>query len=1004
MKSDKDNISKNEREIDEFLSKFEALDEDDSANAPVEHGTADSSQSSKGHKNNKNKRNNKGIKRSASKSSKKKSGASLSGLIRGNGEPLKDRLFLKDNPYYNPSLGADVIVNGKKIKNTPKVVSKGKIAKDIVGLFVILFVLAILYTFIIISTAPKIDPENIYDSVAQSSVVYDDQGKKVDTVFYNQDRQLISYKQMPKNMINAFVALEDKTFWKHHGFNWTRMAGAVVQSFTGSGHISGTSTITQQLARNVYLPKIKSQRSVRRKILEMYYASQIERTLSKEQIVEAYLNTIYLGFGSYGVYSASHAYFSKDPKDLSLEECAALAALPQAPDTYALVKLAGKDSVTEGDTNIILRNPDTYIANDMSKNRRDTALKLMHDQGYITDKDFKAAYHKNLIDFINPSVKSNKGVNSYFNEYLIDEVSRDLQKKYDISPQEAERMIYTGGLQIHSTMDSTAQKVAVEEFKNSSNFPSLVSIRKDSSGNVISSSGNIILYDYNDSFNSEGNFTLGKDEVSFGKDGSATIKRGKRLNIYTTKTGGKVNYSLEFKKQYVQEKGTLYIYSGGYINVPSKYKKLDSNDDLVIDKSYFKDFPNSMVKSGNTLVIKPDAYSLNEKTIQPQAAMVIVGVGTGEIKAMVGGRGQSGSRLYNRALNPRQSGSSIKPLSVYGAALQKSYEYAEKGETWPMIDYKHDKQGTRGYGDYLTASSTIVDEPMTFNGKTWPKNSNNRYSGAVSMRKGIQQSINTVAVKIQLQVGNEYSADLLKKFGLTTIVTEGATSDMNSAALALGGLTKGVIPLEMAQAFAVFPNGGVRQSSIAYTTVTDRHGKVLLKSKSKKTKVLDEGVAFIMTDMLKSVITQGIAGPAAVSGTQAGGKTGTTNDKYDIWFDGFTAKYAASLWIGTDVNIKLSSMSEMAARLWGKIMNQIPAAKTGKYNAAPDNVIRIGNEYYTKGTEKGRSSYVRREATTQRQTTGETEADTSDSEQQSSTDSGTSSPSTPPSGPTIPGA
>ena len=1004
MKSDKDNISKNEREIDEFLSKFEALDEDDSANAPVEHGTADSSQSSKGHTNNKNKRNNKGIKRSASKSSKKKSGASLSGLIRGNGEPLKDRLFLKDNPYYNPSLGADVIVNGKKIKNTPKVVSKGKIAKDIVGLFVILFVLAILYTFIIISTAPKIDPENIYDSVAQSSVVYDDQGKKVDTVFYNQDRQLISYKQMPKNMINAFVALEDKTFWKHHGFNWTRMAGAVVQSFTGSGHISGTSTITQQLARNVYLPKIKSQRSVRRKILEMYYASQIERTLSKDQIVEAYLNTIYLGFGSYGVYSASHAYFSKDPKDLSLEECAALAALPQAPDTYALVKLAGKDSVTEGDTNIILRNPDTYIANDMSKNRRDTALKLMHDQGYITDKDFKAAYHKNLIDFINPSVKSNKGVNSYFNEYLIDEVSRDLQKKYDISPQEAERMIYTGGLQIHSTMDSTAQKVAVEEFKNSSNFPSLVSIRKDASGNVISSSGNIILYDYNDSFNSEGNFTLGKDEVSFGKDGSATIKRGKRLNIYTTKTGGKVNYSLEFKKQYVQEKGTLYIYSGGYINVPSKYKKLDSNDDLVIDKSYFKDFPNSMVKSGNTLVIKPDAYSLNEKTIQPQAAMVIVGVGTGEIKAMVGGRGQSGSRLYNRALNPRQSGSSIKPLSVYGAALQKSYEYAEKGETWPMVDYKHDKQGTRGYGDYLTASSTIVDEPMTFNGKTWPKNSNNRYSGAVSMRKGIQQSINTVAVKIQLQVGNEYSADLLKKFGLTTIVTEGATSDMNSAALALGGLTKGVIPLEMAQAFAVFPNGGVRQSSIAYTTVTDRHGKVLLKSKSKKTKVLDEGVAFIMTDMLKSVITQGIAGPAAVSGTQAGGKTGTTNDKYDIWFDGFTAKYAASLWIGTDVNIKLSSMSEMAARLWGKIMNQIPAAKTGKYNAAPDNVIRIGNEYYTKGTEKGRSSYVRREATTQRQTTGETEADTSDSEQQSSTDSGNSSPSTPPSGPTIPGA
>lgn len=420
MKSDNDKISNKEREIDEFLSKFEALDSDDTSQASANVGDTSSDKGSKRNKKNKSK----------TKGSKNHRGSFLARLIKGNGEPLKDRLFLKENPYYNKSLGASVVVNGKKVKNTPKVISKGKIAKDLIILFAILFVIAILYTFVVISTAPKIDPENIYDSVAQSSVIYDDQDKKVSTVFYNQDRQLISYKDMPKNMINAFVALEDKTFWKHHGFNWTRMAGAVVQSFTGSGHISGTSTITQQLARNVYLPKIKSQRSIKRKILEMYYASQIERSLSKKQIIEAYLNTIYLGFGSYGVYSASHAYFSKDPKDLTLDECAALAALPQAPDTYALVKLVGKDSVTEGNTNIILRDPDTYIANDTSKNRRDTALKLMHEQGYITDKEFKAAYNKDLINFINPSVKSNKSVNSYFNEYVIDEVSHDLQKKY----------------------------------------------------------------------------------------------------------------------------------------------------------------------------------------------------------------------------------------------------------------------------------------------------------------------------------------------------------------------------------------------------------------------------------------------------------------------------------------------------------------------------------------------------------------------------------------------
>ena len=985
MKSDNDKISNKEREIDEFLSKFEALDSDDASQASA---NAEDVSSNKGGKRNKKNK-------SKTKGSKNNRGSFLTRLIKGNGEPLKDRLFLKENPYYNKSLGASVVVNGKKVKNTPKVLSKGKIAKDLIILFAIFFVIAVLYTFVVISTAPKIDPENIYDSVAQSSVIYDDQDKKVSTVFYNQDRQLISYKDMPKNMINAFVALEDKTFWKHHGFNWTRMAGAVVQSFTGSGHISGTSTITQQLARNVYLPKIKSQRSIKRKILEMYYASQIERSLSKKQIIEAYLNTIYLGFGSYGVYSASHAYFSKDPKDLTLDECAALAALPQAPDTYALVKLVGKDSVTEGNTNIILRNPDTYIANDTSKNRRDTALKLMHEQGYITDKEFKAAYNKDLINFINPSVKSNKSVNSYFNEYVIDEVSHDLQKKYNISPEEAERMIYTGGLQIHSTMDSTAQSVITKEFETGSNFPSLVSIRKDSSGNVVGANGTILLYDYNDSFNSDGDFTLKSDEVTINKDGSVTIKRNKRLNIFTTKAGGKVNYSLEFKKQYVQENGTFYIYSGGFINVPSKYKKLDSDDNLVIDKSYFKDFPKAMVKSGNILIIKPDAYSLNEKTIQPQAAMVVVEVGSGKIKAMVGGRGQSGSRLYNRALNPRQAGSSIKPLSVYGAALQKSFDYAEKGETWPFVDYKHDKQGVKSYGSYLTASSTIVDEQMTFNGKVWPKNASNSFTGPVTMRKGLQQSINTIAVKIQLQVGNEYSADMLKKFGLTTIVTKGDTSDMNSAALALGGLTNGVIPLEMAQAYATFPNGGVRQSSIAYTKVTDRHGKVLLKSKSKKKKVMDEGVAFIMTDMLRTVVSNGIAGAASISGVQAGGKTGTTNSNYDIWFDGFTPNYAASLWIGTDVNIKLSSMSGMAARLWGRIMNQVPNAKNGKYKSMPNDVVKVGSEYYTKGTEKGRSTYVQPKPTPQ-QKQYEEDDDTDDDTSQSSSNTN--------SGPTIPGA
>ena len=142
-----------------------------------------------------------------------------------------------------------------------------------------------LYAVGCITFAPHIDPKDIYAAVDTSSMIYDDEGKEVDSVFYTQNRQVVKYDEMPENLINAFVAIEDKTFWKHHGFNWTRMFGAVLSSFGGGGRISGTSTITQQLARNVYLSDIKSQRSLRRKIIEMHYASKIERALSKEEII-----------------------------------------------------------------------------------------------------------------------------------------------------------------------------------------------------------------------------------------------------------------------------------------------------------------------------------------------------------------------------------------------------------------------------------------------------------------------------------------------------------------------------------------------------------------------------------------------------------------------------------------------------------------------------------------------------------------------------------------------
>ena len=438
------------------------------------------------------------------------------------------------------------------------------------------------------------------------------------------------------------------------------------------------------------------------------------------------------------------------------------------------------------------------------------------------------------------------------------------------------------------------------------------------------------------------------------------IRANKRLNVYDTEVNGETDYSIEFKDLYIQENGTPYSIAGGYINIPQEYKAKNKKGNIIISADFFKDEQYKdffIFNDDGTVTIPAKSYDLNQKVIQPQAAMTIVENSTGSIKAMVGGRKTTGRMLYNRATSPRQPGSSIKPLGVYSAAIQQSANEAASGKKHNFTDYGIDEQGTDLWGNYLTAGSIVIDEKTTINGSVWPQNAGGGYSGPQTMRSALQQSINTCAVKIFLQMGADFSANQVKKFGITTLDTEGSVNDLNPAALALGGMTNGVTTLDMASAYTSFPNNGTRKDTSSYTEVLDSSGKKLLTNKTAKThRVLDSGVAWIMTDMLKSVVTNGIGSPASISGVQVGGKTGTTDDEFDIWFDGFTPTYSASLWIGNDQNFQLTSMSSYAASLWGKIMNQISAAKAGSYKSAPSNVIYTGGEYYISGTQGGAKS------------------------------------------------
>ena len=185
-----------------------------------------------------------------------------------------------------------------KPKRDPSEKLSHRILRYLLYLIAAGFLAVVLMILITAVSVGKINNESLYSNIERSSILYDINGEQIDTLHYNQDREIVSINEMPDDLKNAFIAIEDKTFYQHHGFNFRRMFGAIFQSLTGGSRISGTSTITQQLARNAYLADIKSQRSIRRKLSEMYIAWRLEKSLTKDEILEAYLNTIYLGYGS----------------------------------------------------------------------------------------------------------------------------------------------------------------------------------------------------------------------------------------------------------------------------------------------------------------------------------------------------------------------------------------------------------------------------------------------------------------------------------------------------------------------------------------------------------------------------------------------------------------------------------------------------------------------------------------------------------------------------------
>lgn len=291
-----------------------------------------------------------------------------------------------------------------------------------------------------------------------SSILYTDsngESKELVSLHSLENRVWVDYENIPIYMEYAAVAIEDKRFYDHKGVDWYRTFGAFVNMFATMKDDFGGSTLTQQLLKNITKD---DDITVQRKLLEIFRALELERMYTKEEIVEWYLNVIFLGQGSYGVGTAAQTYFGKNVWDLSLAECASIIGITNNPSKY-----------------------DPFISKSNNKERQETILWQMYEQGYIkTYEEYEAAVNEELVFVRGEKEEPEMEIYTYYEEAVISDVVQDLMEAKGINKESAEYLLYNGGLQIHSFYNENYQNIMDNIYQDPSQFPAYTSPKGES--------------------------------------------------------------------------------------------------------------------------------------------------------------------------------------------------------------------------------------------------------------------------------------------------------------------------------------------------------------------------------------------------------------------------------------------------------------------------------------------------------------------------------------------
>ena len=683
----------------------------------------------------------------------------------------------------------------------------------------------------------------------------------------------LALKDAPEMYLQAVIATEDKRFYQHGGIDWISMANDMVDLVLNPEVMRGASTITMQLPRNV--ADLSRGQTVIRKVKEMLLAMKIERELTKEEILELYINVVPFGKRAYGLLAASYIYYNKPPEELNVPQIAMLAGIPKRPE-------AGNP----------INGPEWAL------DRRNLVLRRMRDSGIISLSEYEQA----IVAPITAKVYTPQ---------------IDLYSPYpaEIARQEAQGLfgddVYTG-YEIHTTIDLNQQRAAQRALRRELEFYDQT-------------------YGYRGAEDRLGQ-TLdreGKQEALANYDPVLDL-----LPAVVTQVESQSAYAL-----LADGREVLLPWDGlSWARQALGNTLFDVRPETATQVLAVGDVIRVQKKDGNWQLSQIPEVS---------GAFISMDPNNGEIRSLVGGYSFEINQFNNATQLRRQPGSGFKPF-VYSAALNAG----------------------------LTPASVFMDAPLKFDdtsleGAYRPRNDGGTYEGPTRLRKALYRSVNLVSMRVLMDVGIDNILPHLQNFGIELEEVPHSTQ------LAIGGGSLAFSPLEMATGYSVFANGGYRVQPHLIDRISGRDGEVVYQpvyasvcrecelTNSEEAiaevsgsvnpsatvnpiapRVLDERNAFLMNSMLRDVVQRGTGYRAGreLERTDLAGKTGTTDEAQDTWFNGYHPDLVTTTWVGFPAMQTLGQYEFGSTRplsVWIEFMKEVQDTLPDRPLIQPEGIVRV---------------------------------------------------------------